>query len=112
MQEKLLRCGWWTLNRDKIVSSTANYWVFVLYSFHKTGGDEVRNSWGENEVQYIIIRPEELIKRYDKKDRIQSYIWVTREPQRRCIETRDLKKAERQDIVINDLPASEVRDFF
>jgi hypothetical protein len=29
-QEPLRACGWWTLNRQKLANSAANYWVFVL----------------------------------------------------------------------------------
>lgn len=29
-RDKLLSCGWWTLNREKIRESSADYWVFVL----------------------------------------------------------------------------------
>lgn len=31
MQEALVCCGWWTLSREKIIQSNADYWVFVLY---------------------------------------------------------------------------------
>jgi len=29
-RDKLLSCGWWTLNREKIRESPADYSVFVL----------------------------------------------------------------------------------
>ena len=31
-RDKLLSCGWWTLNREKIRKSSADYWVFVLHT--------------------------------------------------------------------------------
>ena len=63
----------------------------------------------------IIVRPEELVRRFDqihgKKDTIQSYLRVTREAERRCIESRGLKKKEERAIVYNELPVPEIRDF-
>jgi len=69
-QKALKGCGWWTLNRDKIVKSIADYWIFVLHSF------------GQKNIQYVIISPKELIERLDsihgKSKIIQSYLWITK----------------------------------
>ena len=75
--------GWWTLSRDKISKSPADYWVLVTYSFHSRDFD------------FLFIKPSELIKLYDSlgnKERINSYVWVTKSGQ--CWETRGLKKKE------------------
>src|SRR5690606_37054420 len=32
-RDKLLSCGWWTLDREKIRKSPADYWVFVRQSY-------------------------------------------------------------------------------
>jgi len=115
MQEKLLCCGWWSLNREKLVSSVADYWVLVLYSYHKIGGGTARNSRGKNDIQYIILRPKELAKRLDQihgaPNRLQTYLWVTRERNRRCIETRGLRKNDSRAIVFNNTTIPEIRDF-
>src|SRR5665213_1041410 len=33
LERGLRACGWWTLTRDKIKKSNADYWVFVLRGF-------------------------------------------------------------------------------
>src|SRR5687768_12827264 len=40
-QEPLRTCGWWTLNRDKLATSPADYWVFVLQGFASRSTDFV-----------------------------------------------------------------------
>ena len=76
--------GWWTLKRKKIVSSSADLWVMVLYQFQARRFD------------FVVIPPRELLSRYNriagKPEVIQSYIWVTKEG--RCWETRGLRKSE------------------
>src|ERR1700682_4685767 len=66
--------GWWTLKRQKIAASTADYWVFVLYQFHTRRFD------------FVVIPPSELLARYDRigdrTDTIQSYFCVTKLGQR------------------------------
>src|SRR3972149_7324251 len=32
-QKPLRACGWWSLNRQKIATSPADYWIFVLVGF-------------------------------------------------------------------------------
>ncbi len=41
-RDKLLSCGWWTLNREKIHESSADYWVFVLHTHNKKDMQYVR----------------------------------------------------------------------
>jgi hypothetical protein len=80
-QKSLRACGWYTLRRQKIVASPADYWIFVLLGF------------GRRSADFVIIRPPELLKRLDaihrNAARIQSYFWVTEKD--RCWETRDLR---------------------
>jgi hypothetical protein len=91
--------GWWTFDQKKLKNSAADLWVLVLYSFTK------------REHDFIIIEPQELLKRYSQlgklQDKIQSYVWVT--SSNRCWETRDLSKLQ-QDDVANDQYTDPVRD--
>lgn len=84
LQKPLRACGWWSLNREKLVNSKADYWVFVLIGFERRSAD------------FVIIKPSELLTRLDvihrKKKIIQSYIWVTEK--NRCWESRGLKQQE------------------
>ena len=88
-QEKLTACGWWTLNKEKIVDSKADYWVFVLQKFNS------------NKPCFIIIPPQKLINLYKELGRsekkIQSYIWVTQENY--CWESRGLTKAQQLEMI-------------
>ena len=98
-QKPLRACGWWTLNRQKIISSVADYWVFVVVGFERRSTD------------FVIISPRELRKRLDaihgKPKRIQSYIWVTEKG--RCWETRGLKRAE-QLLIVQGQFSDSIRD--
>jgi hypothetical protein len=94
--------GWWTFDQKKLSASVADLWILVLYSFTKRDYD------------FIIIEPQELLKRYRQlgqlgkpQKKIQSYVWVT--SNKRCWETRDLKH-EQLDAVANDGYADPVRD--
>lgn len=68
-RQNIKAAGWWTLNRDKIQTSKADFWVFILYSL------EIKN------CDFIIIKPRELLNIFDKTNRsnrsIHCYIWVT-----------------------------------
>ena len=83
-QEPLRACGWWSLNRGKVATSRADYWVFVLVGFERRSTD------------FVIIKPSELLARLDaihgKAKTIQTYLWVTKK--NRCWETRGLKRQE------------------
>jgi Mrr restriction endonuclease-like protein len=75
--------GWWTLNKEKIKNSPADYWIFALYSFDTSKND------------FIIISKNELIALYkglkvwDQKT-IHSYIWTLQDG--RAFEGRSLGK--------------------
>jgi hypothetical protein len=83
-QKPLRACGWWSVNREKIAKSKADYWVFVLVGFERRSAD------------FVIVKPSDLLTRLDKihgkKTIIQSYIWVTEG--NRCWETRGLKRQD------------------
>ena len=91
--------GWWTFNQKKLSSSAADLWILVLYRFTKRDYD------------FIIIEPQELLKRYRQlgkdQERIQSYLWVT--ASNRCRGTRGLDK-QQQDEVALDQYTSPIRD--
>jgi hypothetical protein len=82
--EGLLACGWWTLNRDKIRSSRATFWIFVLYSFDK------------REAQYLIIKPKTLLSIlktiHGNAKSINTYFWVTKN--KKCWDARGLKTSD------------------
>lgn len=91
--------GWWTFNQKKLKNSVADLWILVLYRFTKRDYD------------FIIIEPQELLKRYNRigqnQELIQSYVWVT--SSKRCWETRGLNK-QQQDEVANGQYTDPIRD--
>lgn len=69
--------GWWSLNKQKIKNSPADFWIFALYSFDNKKHD------------YLIFPKEELIHLYrnighwnkvnrngNEVNTIQSYFWT------------------------------------
>ena len=99
-QTGLVACGWWTLNRDKIKKSKADYWVFVLCAFNQKA------------QHYIVIKPAELLKKltsiHGSSKTIQTYLWVTQK--KKCWEARGLKKND-QILLANDAYKNTERDF-
>jgi len=83
-QRQLRACGWWTINRDKLQSSAADYWVLVLQGF------------ASRTVDFVIIPPGDLWRRlksiHGSQKTIQSYLWVTEKAQ--CWETRGLSRTD------------------
>lgn len=83
-QRQLRACGWWTINRDRLRSSPADYWVFVLQGFASRTED------------FVVIPPGELWRRlrsiHGSQKTIQSYLWVTEGDQ--CWETRSLSRVD------------------
>ena len=83
-QKNLRACGWWTIDRDKLRRSPADFWVFVLLGFAARTTD------------FVIIPPKELWRRllsiHGSQKKIQSYIWVTEH--KRCWETRGLQRED------------------
>jgi hypothetical protein len=99
-QEPLRACGWWTINQDKLQSSSADFWVFVLVGFARRTTD------------YVIVPTKELRRRlrsiHGPHKVIQSYLWVTMHD--RCWETRGLRRAD-QLHTANGNYRNTVRDF-
>ena len=99
-QRKLVSCGWWTLNREKIQNSKADFWIFVLHTFNNKN------------MQYVFLKPSELLARMDKlhgnSKSLQSYLWVT--DNNKCWETRGLKKKE-TDLIVSDSYKEASRNF-
>jgi hypothetical protein len=81
--------GWYSLNREKIENSKADYWVFVNY-------DGVMR-----DADFLFIKPKELLAMYDSlgrsSKRIESYIMVTNK--NKCYETRGINKKELESIL-------------
>jgi hypothetical protein len=96
----LKACGWWTLDYAKLKRSPADYWVFVLEGF------------AGRSVDFIVVPPRELSRRlrriHGRQRKYQVYFWVT--ANKRCWETRGLKKSERLLITVGEY-ADRDRDF-
>jgi len=102
-QEPLRVCTWFTINRDKLRKSQADFWVFVLNGFKRHTCDFVVVPKAELE------RRLKLIHGFEKK-MIQSYLWVTES--NRCWEARDLDGGAEDRIRIKDNKyENPVRDF-
>ncbi|MCA9467639.1 MAG: hypothetical protein KC643_19645 [Nitrospira sp.] len=101
LNTNLRASGWFKLERRKIASSVADYWVFVLFGLNR------------KETAFVIIPPRELLKRLDgihgKNGKfIHTYLWVTEE--RKCWEGRGLGKREKTLIDQNKF-RQRMRDF-
>ena len=99
-QRSLKACGWWTLDRDKLKRSVADYWVFVLQGF------------ASRSVDFIVVPPRDLLRRlqriHGRQKKYQTYLWVTE--RKRCWETRGLKKGDQLLIALGEF-ADRSRDF-
>lgn len=84
LQKELRACGWWTIDRDKLRESPAEFWVFVLHGFAKRTSD------------FVIVPRQELWRRlrsiHGSPKTIQCYLWVTEGE--RCWETRGLDRKD------------------
>lgn len=99
-RKALKSCGWWTLNRDKLRNSKADFWVLVLFSaYHK-------------QQHFIVISPKELLKKIKNLrgnvKNMNLYLWVTEK--KRCWETRELSKKE-ADLIPQGAYRNPKRDF-
>ena len=78
--------GWWTLNKEKIKNSKADFWVFILYNLEKKNHD------------FVIIKPTELLNIFEKTSRtekiIHCYITVTKH--NTVFETRGLNVSDNE----------------
>jgi hypothetical protein len=104
LQGPLRACSWFTINREKLRASEADFWVFVLSGFKRRFPD------------FVVVPTAELKRRLSRihglkgKKVIQSYLWVTE--RNRCWETRDLKDGmddERR--IAGGVYEDRVRDF-
>ncbi len=97
----LISCGWWTLNKEKISNSNAEYWIFVMHTFN------------QKNMQYVILTPQELIKRLNtvhKENKSPNiYLWVSKNG--KCWETRGLRKKATDELVIDNKVAPKNRDY-
>ncbi len=94
-QRALRACGWWTLDRDKLQRSEADYWVFVFQGF------------ASRSVDFVVVPPRELLRRLKaihggRQKKIQTYLWVTEGKRKRCWETRGLKKSDQLLIALGE----------
>lgn len=84
--------GWWTLNREKIRNSKADFWVFILYSLEKKTHD------------FVVIKPTDLLSVFDNTNRsinlIHCYITVTNH--NTVFETRGLNDNDMKLICANE----------
>ena len=101
LQTKLMAAGWWTHQEEKIRTSRADFWVFVLPSFT------------EHQTSFIVLPPAELLRRLRRihgkaEKRIHSYLWVTKSG--RCWETRGLANVD-QEMLAFDRFTGKDRDF-
>ena len=76
--------AWYRLNRNAIIKSKAQVWIFVIYI------ETIK------EYDFIVISPKDLLKKLDAihgiKLNIDCYFWITEE--KKCFETRGLKKTD------------------
>ncbi len=81
---RLHACGWWTIDREKLRKSVADFWVFMLLGFNGRTKD------------YVLIPPKELLHRLESihgsQGKFQTYLWVT---DKQCFETRGLPERDR-----------------
>ncbi len=100
--------GWWTLDREVIRDSKADFWVFVLLPFEPKRSLEKRN------IEYVIVQLRELAQRltriHGRAKRVDAYLCVT--AKKKCWEARGLKAYEKALIAVgqNDRIAKQ-RDF-
>ena len=91
--------GWWTLNREKIQNSKADFWVFILYSLENKTHD------------FIVIKPSVLLTIFDNTSRtansIHCYITVTNHDT--VFETRGLNDNDMQ-LICSDTFVNHDRD--
>lgn len=98
-QKQLRAFGWYTINRDKLHRSPADFWVFALPGF------------ASRTVDFVVVPRRELLRRlaviHGRDKTIQSYIWVTEA--KRCWETRGVNKADQLLIALDEF-RNRVRD--
>jgi hypothetical protein len=80
---RLRACGWWTINREKLKKSAADFWVLVLFGFNGRTKD------------FVIVSPGDLLQRLESihgpQKVFQTYLWVTKA---QCWETRGIGRQD------------------
>lgn len=80
--------GWWVINRNKLINSNADFWVFVM--------PELDNNWKFDASFFLVISPKILLSRlvaiYGELPKYDVYF--TRKD-RVIIQTRGLRKRDR-----------------
>ncbi len=89
----LRACGWWTIDRDKLQASRADYWVFVLLGFERRTTDFLIVPPGDFWQRLSDIHPQDA-------GRIQSYLWVAQK--KKCWETRGLLREDQRGIALGE----------
>jgi hypothetical protein len=103
LREHIKGSGWWKLDRKKIQSSRADFWIFIIYSFEKKSHD------------YIILNPFELITLFDELNRfdqiVHCYFTVTND--NKAFETRGLKDSDKKSIYLSGIsnPSRDVSKY-
>jgi hypothetical protein len=88
---RLHACGWWTIDREKLRKSVADFWVFMLLGFNGRTKD------------YVLIPPKDLLQRLESihgsHSKFQTYLWVT---DKQCFEARGLPERDRLKVARGD----------
>ena len=88
LQKNVKSFGWWSLKREDIIKSKADYWIFVMLPFTS------------KKLQFVIIDPTTLSKfltdLHGPLETFQIYLLVT--DQDRCWESRKLRQAQLNEI--------------
>lgn len=94
----LTATGWVVINDKKLLSSTADYWVFVLVSQERRSAP-----------QFIVVPPKDLrtrfINTHGQSKHYHFYPWTTKNKQ--CIQGRGLTKRECELIPTGTLPLKD-----
>jgi hypothetical protein len=101
-QKDLRASGFWTIDRDRLQNSLADFWVFVLLGFARRTTD------------FVILPPKELLRRLrsihrSQKKTIRSFLTITE--RKRCWETRGLRHEDLLRIANGNYRKSS-RDFY
>lgn len=96
-QKKLRACGWWTVDRNKLRDSRADYWILVLQGFAARSEDHVIIP------QTVLWR--RLRNRTPTKRKVHVFMWVTED--RQCWETRSLTRSDEHRILYGEYRSTE-----
>ena len=89
--------GWFTLKPQKIRSSKADVWVFVILTL-------------QQQAVYVLIPTKELVKRIPKSPGKMWNLYPTAFKPRKCYDLRGLTKSESH-LAVVDGPRNKKRDY-